>query len=618
MSKQTETKPRKFIAVQSGTVSGVYSLLTTNLDGIAVENVNGLPTEDCIEWLCKLCRLRYWKENKPYSLIFVWYGASYDVEMIMKDLPDEDKKAIFQGLPVYYKFNRKIGGYMLRYIKGKFLSVQWVDKNFDVVKGVVLFDLFSFFHNSIGNVCKEFLGETPPEIIDAETAGALWRTVAERSVYAYAVAVCGSLELIAGKLNEWFEAEGIALNRWYGPSAAANAVLTKWKARKQFTPLNKDQTPPTLWQAITSAFFGGRIETLKLGTVTPAFVHDINSAYPYAATLMGRVDGPWLLTREYNDSVMSVWLLEYDLPQDCHIGIIPHRSTTGKITYQRKGRGWYWQPEVAELVARYPENVLIVKGYYQENYYPVTFGKEIEYLYQRREQLQAEGSKAEHCLKMLLVSIYGKFAQRIGSPAFKCLPWAGWITSYTRAQMLKAVAGREQNVIAFCADAIHATEVLPVPQSRKLGDWKVNAYLKGLYVMSGVYHLTALDKDNKQASRGFELIDWSKAIASLNQTTKLAVDRNYFVGYRLASLHPLFYGDDYLRFRSETKRIDPKQFFKRWYDFGKIEDWGNDFCNSQMLDTDNMLFSQPMLEDEVERIEDLAIDYLIARGDLKI
>jgi hypothetical protein len=37
-----------------------------------------------------------------------------------------------------------------------------------------------------------------------------------------------------------------------------------------------------------------------------------------------------------------------------------------------------------------------------------------------------------------------------------------------------------------------------------------------------------------------------------------------------------------------------------------------------MMDTPERLNSQPMLEDGKERLEDMAIDYLVARGDLNL
>jgi len=613
----TEPKRRRFVAVQSGTVNGVYTFLHTNENGCRIENDRGLTTDECLSFLLSLGRLRYRSEHKLFTLIFIWYGASYDVEMILRDVPRDIKDQIFKGHPVYYQFKPGVGGYKIKYVRGKFLSLHWVDKSFEAVRGVVLFDLFSFFSDSIVSICQEYLGECPPEIFKASSLGPLWNTVEYASVLDYAGGVCDALQRVAVKLDKWFLREGVNLTRWYGPSAAANAVLVKWGARKQFTPLSKEQTPQTLWQAVTSAYYGGRIESLKLGTIEGVHVYDINSAYPSAIALLSRTDQPWQFSNSYiPDADMSVWLIEYDLPNDCYLGLLPHRFSTGRISYHRKGRGWYYQPEVRAIVEAYPDRVRVLKGYYQ-NYFNVTFGREVERLYKRRLKLKEQGDKAQHCLKILLVALYGKFAQRVGSPAFKCLPWAGWITSYTRAQLLKAVRGNERDIIAFCADAIHSRVPLPIDIGTGLGQWSSDSYAKGLYVMSGVYHLTAGER-TKQASRGFEVIDWTKALDSLNSCGKIQVDLKFFVGHRLANQYRLRFGDSYLQFCEEVREIDPKQYGKRWYRFEQIADWSTDYCESVMMDTPERLNSQPMLEDEKERLEDMAIDYLVARGDLNL
>jgi len=127
--------------------------------------------------------------------------------------------------------------------------------------------------------------------------------------------------------------------------------------------------------------------------------------------------------------------------------------------------------------------------------------------YRRRYELGKDA--AGIVLKLAANSVYGKLAQSKGiNPKFQCWPWAGLITSGTRAQLLRlvALAPKPTDILAIATDGVYSRVKLKCPKpidtgtfdlSKPLGGWEEKHYPDGmLFVKPGIYcSLAGLDHE---------------------------------------------------------------------------------------------------------------------------
>src|SRR5262249_30758287 len=127
----------------------------------------------------------------------------------------------------------------------------------------------------------------------------------------------------------------------------------------------------------------------------------------------------------------------------------------GSIYFPVNGAGWYWGPEVENLIRFFPRRSFEIEyGWVHPYNKDRPFQELIHDLYNKRQSLKAAGDQAEYVLKLGLNSMYGKFAQHLGARPFYCLPYAGYITSFTRAALYRAAMAAPRDIIGFATDGI--------------------------------------------------------------------------------------------------------------------------------------------------------------------
>jgi hypothetical protein len=309
--------------------------------------------------------------------------------------------------------------------------------------------------------------------------------------------------------------------------------------------------------------------------------------------------------------------------------MLPHRSGANSIRYGKSGRGWYYLPEVRELTRRYGDSIRVKEGYIVP-YNPISFGERIGEIYNHRLALiDREGKgKGEKIFKAMLQCFYGKFCQSVGEAPFLCLPWAGWITSFVRAQMLEVIEGQEEDVVCFHTDAVHSMKPLEKARvSDKLGEWKVNNYPWGVYIASGVYCFLNQEKEIiKQATRGFEFIDFKDAVRQLTERGGiLTLERRFFAGHQYSRQLPYKMIDGrirltYLREIAEELTFEPMETKSRRYklksklgDYAPTLDWSNDYVDSLIVDFDRGEESKPRRDPDYTRRINTMLDVISAR-----
>ena len=311
-------------------------------------------------------------------------------------------------------------------------------------------------------------------------------------VLAYCLKECQFMGQLAQKLTDAHKAVGLELKSYHGAGSSAGAMLTTMGIKEKII-----KAPEEMTDAIASAFFGGRFENSRIGTVPgPVFNFDISSAYPYQLPFLPCLEhGEWLWTDNELDldqtQEFSAALVHYGLsphPQFTAWGPFPFRTNEGSIAFPiESGGGWVWRSEYLAGRAAFP-NVYFRGAWLRTRTCACIPFKRIPEFYTERMRIGKEGPGL--VLKLGMNSCYGKLAQSVGNALFNSWVWAGIITGGTRAQILHVLAMHRDrsNLLMIATDGVFTLEdfidssgrhkdqagkVLPViPTPRDTGTWE--------------------------------------------------------------------------------------------------------------------------------------------------
>ena len=537
---------RQFLAVDGEAVEGRYVLLADS-EGQSVENIDGLTSRECLDFLArKLPRRATWCR--------VGFGLHYDVNMWVRDLPREARLGLFSGDVVTYQT------YQLEYLANRIFTIR--------EKGEIrakIYDCLGMFRRPFVNVVTDWLGACPDIILEGKTRRERFTPDELDFVRAYNAAECALLVDVLGAVRAFLlqlPGDGVDLRGWYGAGAIAASWLRRAGARRLMRRFDERHVGADLLDAFSGAYHGGRVEARIVGTVSSVYRYDINSAYAWAITHMGRLSYRWYPTERFLPDLaarMSVWRVSWSLPVGAAIGPFPVRSPTGGITYPLNGSGWYWWPEVrAARGAWGNRRIRVEQGYVcMEGGKPIgadgdahgqhTLGTVLKTMYQYRH-VTGSDTPGGRLLKLALAAVWGKFAQARSAGSTNddepgwwfCQPWAGWVTSFVRATIISAVAGKEDTVIAISTDGIVTTRPLDVPCNDNLGGWRVERYASGTFLLPGLFRLVSEDgTDAVEKTRGFERaqFDWETLLDDLNRKAESTIRVRRFIGHVLPDLY---------------------------------------------------------------------------------
>lgn len=545
----------------------------------------GIDFERAIQFLFNLVHQR----KRRSGITFVCYAFSRDNEFIFSTMPRDLKDKLFQASSIKKQiteletenetldeilysanemtddfqradFDRHVNGLTLKelhevafngfhihLINGKVLTIRKGKKS------ISIYDIFGFFKpKSLRATVKIWLDEDIP-LLDRRTNN----DPDEETMKARAMFESYYVAKLAMRLNDELEKEGIRLSRYHGASAISSHWLHKFNAKDSYCAYrHRRQLSPELHKAIWQAYYGGRVEQFKIGTLKDVNIYDINSAYAFACSFLPVLLKKPTFVSEWSDKPFSLWFCEYDFSRlNPYLGYLPHRDAYNFTRYKMKGRGYFWQPEIIFMLANFPDCVEIKYGFDLE-YEQAPFAKEIEYLYACRQRLQDTNNPLEKVFKLALASLYGKFAQHNGTARYYNLMYAGFITSFTRAQLLTAVRGYENETISFQTDAIHTSANLSVSLSGSLGEYKQTKYERVVYLDNGIYTGFDANGQTKVKTRGATTFDFDKAILEFNQTRAYSALNEFFIGHNIFTQH-LFSGADYLEHYKTAKESSP-------------------------------------------------------------
>lgn len=486
------------INIRTGPRKGAHDYILLALSGvepIVNDGPGGLTTKQCLDYLFN---------NLDPKDLNVIYGGGYDFNMWVRDLNADQLRQLyhsgFLSKPVVF------AGYALKWMKGKqFEIAKW--NSFGKEKGVIIYDVVSFFQTPFVDACDKYLG-------DYENRDVLVREKARRGVFSASeivnIGAYNNLELdllvrLVDQLRADLDFIGLRPKRWNGPGAIAATLFSREGVRDA---LDK-HIPEAVARAARFAYAGGRFEMLKYGSVhEKVYEYDINSAYPRALLEVPNLqEGHWLHRHGNPGSIagFGVYRVRYSGTRVDIPGPIHYRAENGTISYPLEVENWVWSPE-ARVLGDYCEQTGASYEILEAWEFVSTAGSRpfhfLQGLYDQRQTYKAQGIGAEKAVKTTLASVYGKCAQQVGwvaateehelrTPPYHQLEWAGYVTSWCRAHVLSAALQDLEAVIAFETDALFTSRPLQLDTGTGLGQWELTEFDSLTYVQSGHYYATA-------------------------------------------------------------------------------------------------------------------------------
>lgn len=462
-------------------------VLLSNSNGESITSLRYLGTERIFEFL--LDRVR------P-DTVNVIYGAGYDWNMWLRDVPRETLETLYQTGECNWR------GYWIKWRPGKTFHI---GVKGDRKRTALFYDVVSFFQRPFIQACDEYLGDAFKHrdmIVKNKALRSTFTADDIEEVSRYCDAELENLVALMNELRTRLWNAGLKVSRWDGPGAIAVAMFTDHAVKDSL-----QRTARPMSEAVRCAYFGGRFEVVKTGYVKRAvYEYDINSAYPWALQdVPCMAGGTWrnVMGDEPGHDFALYHVTFTGDPDKSHMPYpLPHRFTSGSVTYPSVVTGWYWGPEIA-VARRYCERYGGALTVHETRVFePASDGKPFRFirsLYAQRRALKDNGDGAHVGIKLGLNSMYGKLAQQVGwretrdatiLPPYHQLEWAGYVTSRCRAAVLSAVMDDLSCVIAFETDAMFTTKKLNVPEGKNLGDWEYTQFSDMIYLQSGTYFAT--------------------------------------------------------------------------------------------------------------------------------
>jgi hypothetical protein len=533
----------RFIEFFDGeTVNNKYVLLGNSENYII--NKKGLTLEQSLDFLFD------YSESINY-----FFRISYDLNMIFSGEEITGKtQDFFNSIEVNFY------GYDLLYFTDKILIITKEGKR------KKFFDVSNFFHKSFIKtleILKIELSEKDSSFLSKyKNLRAGFQMSDLENIVNYNKLECNLGLKIVQSLFDLIPVDLQTLSL-YGASSITNKFLMNNEIHKKNNIFNFYNAEKFLL-----TYFGGRMESLKIGTFKNCYKYDINSAYPNVIKDLREIEK--ITEKEYKNQKVkkeNIYLIELKINDKNLIGLLPFRLKSGYIIFPNEVNGWYYGSEILQVIEykKYYDVELKIKKFLDIKLSDKIFpNKEIEGLFFKRNIFKQKNDLRNFIYKILLNSIYGKFAQRVGSAKFQNLYYAGFITSETRAELLKAVIKNPYEVIFFATDGILIKNKLKLKTGVKLGEWEEIKIKESKVLLSGVYK--CIDENNKiyLGERGFNF-NFDEVFAEIIKTGKAKIKQNIFIGNKYYFKNQKAFNKYRCKFKEITKEINPKNQIKRIY-----------------------------------------------------
>ncbi len=483
--------------IEDGRRAQKYVLMAAS-DHPHLYDPNGIRTVDALGWLVE------------YSAIgpghTIGFGTSYDVNMILADLPPEEVACLYMETDWEVELDEQV--WRLQWIPGKLFNVQAPDGRWSRT-----WDVFGFFQCSFVGALQRWGLEVPDYLLEMKAKRGTFAGGHEWELKAYSELECGLLVELMERVRSSLRSNGISPRTWHGAGAIAGAALRTAGTRKY---VGRSSRHPNVEEHLLQAYFGGRTELFAQGEVPAATQYDVNSAYASALRLLPDGRGQWRPVRRWAGGQWNpwgLWRVEWQIDDPAEpLTPFPFRQGRG-IFWPLEGEGWYHAAEVRAALRLYPEHIRVFNGFVFEPKEPAATPFEfVDDLYALRNQLKAAGDPTASALKFGLASVWGKTSQAISRdgrvPTYQDYFWAGATTAIVRGWMLELAAAHKERLMQISTDGIlfagHERSPLDKLCGRGLGQLRCTRLHEVLLAQSGM--MSAWDADSGEQinhTRGF-------------------------------------------------------------------------------------------------------------------
>lgn len=199
------------------------------------------------------------------------------------------------------------------------------------------------------------------------------------------------------------------MNIDFFPITAASLALYKFRKEHLEHDLFGQSFNKEWEQFYSDAYAGGRVECFRPGKHEQVYTYDINSLYP---TVMRDAEiplTPGRKTKAYNKELTGFYYITFKQKNRKIPPILWKKGNNG-LEFVYEGEGVFYSDEI-ELAKKYGDLSFKVK---YGVVYPKTakiFQDYVDYYYKMRKS-SPKGGSFEKCCKLMLNSLYGKFAQK--------------------------------------------------------------------------------------------------------------------------------------------------------------------------------------------------------------
>jgi hypothetical protein len=503
-AKTRNTGPLEFIGVDGEGVTladGTHRYVLLGVGDQQIENPDGLTWEECFEFL--------WSQFRTGPTAYTGFFLGYDFIQMLRGLREERARMLLTAEGRAKRAPNPAKG------KGKRVMpfpVECAGWEFDILgtkrlkirkKGskrwMYICDTGPFFQKSFLAVIDPREWSDPvvtQEQYDRLVAGKGKRgtAVLDDDMRRYNREENAALSTVLGRLDDGLRSLGIELapGQWFGPGQAASAWL---KGRAITAEALSAVVPAGALEAARASYFGGWFEIMAHGIVPGiTYEYDINSAYPYIiSTLPCLEHGRWRHNDHDHYERPFITLVHAAVTgSGRHVGSMLHRDDCGNISRPSRTEGWYWLDELRAAVSAGvvdPGYVITESWQYEPSDCPPPL-REVRDIYDLRRRVGKKTPLGIAC-KLVPNSLYGKFAQSVGSPEYGNPVYASLITSGCRRMILDATAthpGGAKSVLMVATDGVYFDSVHPMlPCSPQLGEWEMDRKQNLCLFKPGVY-----------------------------------------------------------------------------------------------------------------------------------
>lgn len=432
------------------------------------------------------------KYQNAYNLC---YNLHYDAIVILKLLGEQLKDYLStRSLVFQYK------DYVIKYIPQKCLAIGKGHKS------VSLFDVAQFYRTDLLLAYQSNIGPAQEWYKDQKKK----RPIFSRRYYRrhttlvrnYCIEDCKmTKELGEHWLSLYHKATGMYPRRIL---SAGYLVEKAMISRGVDIPRFSDLQYSSQYLAY-SAYFSGRVEMLKRGSIGEAYLYDVNSAYPHKiAQLPNLRRGEWVDGPQVDQkATVGFFRIVANVPDSISLAPFPFRANNifffpaGRfVTYATidelracKNRDYYWILQSRQFIPQDP------------NHHP--YAEFVKDYYAKKSELKEKGDPLYLPFKVMLNSVYGKTGETvvrghrevIGN-LFNPVIFAT-ITGSSRAQLYRYITENrlENEVVYMYTDSICTTRNLGV-DSKALGEFSRKDHALDVFcVQNGVNRFNGIWKE---------------------------------------------------------------------------------------------------------------------------